>query len=77
MFSGPVKIHETGDPEPTLRYLIIVGIVNAPILLVLLGGGGAQAWDLLPTGVQTCFVLTMGAPSAVAGGVLAWWPDSD
>jgi hypothetical protein len=60
-----------------LPYIIIAGIINAPILLVLLGGGGTPAWELLPTGVQTWFVLTMGAPAVIAGGVLAWWPDSN
>ncbi len=60
-----------------LPYLIIAGIINAPILLVLLGGGGAPAWDLLPTGVQTWFLLTMTAPALIAGGVLAWWPDTN
>lgn len=63
-----------------LPYLITTGTINAPILLVLLvllGGGGAPAWDLPPTGLQAWFVLTMSAPVVIAGGVLAWWPDSN
>ena len=60
-----------------LPYIIIASIINAPILLVLLGGGGAPEWGLLPTGVRTWFVLTMSAPAVIAGGVLAWWPDSN
>ena len=49
----------------------------ASLLLVLLGGGGAPAWELLPIGMQTWFVLTMTAPAVIDDGVLAWWPDSN
>jgi hypothetical protein len=58
-----------------LPYIIIAAIIDAPILLALLGGG-EQAWEFIPAGLQAFFVLTMVAPVVVVAGYGAWRADS-